>query len=192
MHNVQATSAEEDVDNSAVSAVEVARLAERGWVASAVEGMWENRQDGIGPVRFDQALEIEACLRPSPGGRARSETRAGARTRNSRTRQPRGLGARLTWLEEQLEVRDEVISRHVPGWSPGDSGVPPEEAIVLAFDALVAEGAKAAKAAELARKQTREAHSTGVEAGAVAAVLALGLLASAVALAYALLEHFQG
>jgi hypothetical protein len=89
-------------------------------------------------------------------------------------------------------VRDDVISRHVPGWSPGDSSIAPEEAIVRAFDALVAEGAKAAKAAQLARKQAKEAHGTGVEAGAVAAVLALGLLASAVALVYALWEHFQG
>jgi hypothetical protein len=189
---MEATSPEEGVDDSAVSAVQVARLAERGWVASAVEGMWENRQDGIGPVRFDQALEIDAGLRSSPGKGPRSRARAGTRTQSSPARQQRRLGARLTWLEEQLEVRDDVISRHVPGWSPGDSSVPPEEAIVLAFDALVAEGARAAKAAELARKQAKEAHSRGVEAGAVAAVLALGLLASAVALTYALWEHFQG
>lgn len=179
------------MDDAAVSAEEVARLAERGWVASAVEGMWENRQDGIGPVRFDQALEIEAGLRSSRDESPGSEARAGTRRQSSRARRPR-VGARLTWLEEQLEVRDEVIGRHVPGWSPGDSRIPPEEAIVTAFDRLVAEHARAAKAAELARKQAREAHSTGVEAGAVAAVLALGLLASAVALTYALWLHFQG
>jgi hypothetical protein len=181
------------VDDSAVSAGQVARLAERGWVVSAVEGMWENRQDGIGPVRIDQALEIEAGLRSSRARSPGSETRAGARRQQSpRAPQQRRVGARLTWLEEQLEVRDEVIGRHVPGWSPGDSSIPPEEAIVTAFDGLVAEHAKAAKAIELARKQAKEAHSTGVEAGAVAAVLALGLLASAVALAYALWEHYQG
>ena len=40
----------------------------------------------------------------------------------------------------------------------------------------------------LARTQAKEAHGRGVEAGAVGAVLVLGLFASAVAIAYALFE----
>ena len=62
--------------------------------------------------------------------------------------------------------------------------------MLKALDELISENARAQIAAELARKQVKEAHSGGVEAGAVGAVLALGLIASAVAIGYALWEHF--
>ena len=100
--------------------------------------------------------------------------------------------ARLLWLAEQLAVRDETISRLVPRWTPDDSTVPPEEAVIHALDELISENARGQIAADLARKQIKQAHSGGIESGAVGAVLALGLIASAVAIGYALWEHFAG
>ena len=89
-------------------------------------------------------------------------------------------------------MRDETIGRLVPRWTPDDSTVPPEEAVIHALDELISENARGQIATDLARKQIKEAHSSGIEAGAVGAVLALGLIASAVAIGYALWEHFAG
>lgn len=119
---------------------------------------------------FDESLELE------PDVRAALEQNVAA--------------ARLAWLATQLEVRDEAISRRVPRWSPESSDVPPEEAIVKAFDEVLSENAREVTAAVLARTQAKQAHGRGVEAGAVGAVLILGLIASAVAIGYALLEQF--
>jgi hypothetical protein len=99
--------------------------------------------------------------------------------------------ARLNWLEEQLEVRDEAIARLVPDWSPGSSSIPPEQAVVMALDELMSENAQAVKAATLARKQAKEALGRGQETGALVAVVALGLFASAVALVYAVWQNFH-
>jgi hypothetical protein len=98
--------------------------------------------------------------------------------------------ARLLWLEEQLALRQDTIGRLVSRWSPDGSTMPPEEALLYAFDELASENTRAQIAADLAHKQVKEAHSGGVEAGAVGAVLALGLIASAVAIIYALWQHF--
>jgi hypothetical protein len=170
------------VDESAVSTGETAQLALRGWVTSAVEGMWEHPLNGIGPVRLDRALEIEAA-------RSRLEERPSQENPRARQRR-RGPSARLMWLEAQLEVRDEVVAEHVPRWSPGDSPIPAEVAVVTALDALVADNAGHAAAAALARTQAKEAYRTGVEAGTLGAVVVLGLFASAVALGYAAWEKF--
>ena len=97
--------------------------------------------------------------------------------------------ARLLWLEEQLSVRDGASLRLVPRWTHDGATVPPEEAVLKALDELISENARAQIAAELAGEQIKEAHSSGVEAGAVGAILALGLIASAVAIGYALWEH---
>jgi hypothetical protein len=177
------------VDDSAVSAVETAQLAQRGWVPSTVEGMWEHPHRGVGPVRLDRALEIEAG-RSRLGEKPSSQAPRGTvRRERPRARQRRkGPAARLTWLEEQLEVRDEVITAYVPRWNPDDSPIPAEEAFVTAFDGLVADNTREAAAAALAGNQAKEAYRTGVEAGALGAVLALGLFASAVALGYAVWE----
>jgi hypothetical protein len=45
-----------------VSADELALLAERGWIRSTVEGMWENPLRVAGPVSLPEALELEAKL----------------------------------------------------------------------------------------------------------------------------------
>jgi hypothetical protein len=42
-----------------VSADELALLAERGWIRSTLEGMWENRDRVGGPVSLPEALEVE-------------------------------------------------------------------------------------------------------------------------------------
>jgi hypothetical protein len=119
---------------------------------------------------FDPSLELEPSVRS--------------------TLDEQESSARLLWLEEQLAVRDETIGRLVPRWTPHGSTVPSEEAVLHALDELISESARGQIAAELARKQIKEAHSGGIEAGAVGAVLALGLIASAVAIAYALWEQF--
>jgi hypothetical protein len=147
---------------------------------------------GSSPHVFDESLELELGLRSELDESAISETEAvSARTqRRPRGRQQRRAGARLSWLEEQLEVRDEAIRRRVPEWSPGSSEIPPEEAVVLAFDEILSENAREVRAAALARTHAKEAHGKGVEAGAVAAVVVLGLIASGVALVYAAWEAF--
>jgi hypothetical protein len=45
-----------------VSADELALLAERGWIRSTIEGMWENPLRVGGPVSLPEALELEAKL----------------------------------------------------------------------------------------------------------------------------------
>jgi hypothetical protein len=160
------------MDDSAVSAAATERLARRGWVRTGAEGMWENPHDGIGPLRLDEALEVEA---------RRSSQSPGVRQRRGKP------SVRLAWLEAQLEMRDEIVAAHAPRWYPGGSPVAPEEAVVTALDALVAAGVRESSAAALAQKR---AYRTGVEAGALGAVVTLGLLASAVALGYALWEKF--
>jgi hypothetical protein len=133
----------------------------------------EIRESPPGEARrriFDDSLELEPSVRS-----ALDESES---------------SARLLWLEEQLSVRDETVSRLVPRWTHDGETVPPEEAVLKALDELISENARAQIAAELASKQIKEAHSSGVEAGAVGAVLALGLIASAVAIGYALWEHF--
>lgn len=42
-----------------MSADELALLAERGWIRSSVEGMWEHPERVGGPVSLPEALEIE-------------------------------------------------------------------------------------------------------------------------------------
>ena len=42
-----------------MSADELALLAERGWIRSTVEGMWEHPDRIGGPVSLPEALEIE-------------------------------------------------------------------------------------------------------------------------------------
>jgi hypothetical protein len=39
---------------------ELALLAERGWIRSTMEGMWEHPDRIAGPVSLPEALEIEA------------------------------------------------------------------------------------------------------------------------------------
>jgi hypothetical protein len=121
---------------------------------------------------FDPSLELEPSVRSALDERESS--------------------ARLLWLQEQLAARDETISRLVPRWTPDDSAIPPEEVVIHALDELISENARGQIAADLARKQIKEAHSGGIEAGAVGAVLVLGLIASAVAIGYALWGHFAG
>lgn len=43
-----------------MSADELALLAQRGWISSTVEGMWENPRRVGGPVSLPEALELEA------------------------------------------------------------------------------------------------------------------------------------
>ena len=119
---------------------------------------------------FDPSLELEPSVRSALDERESS--------------------ARLLWLAEQLAVREDSMARLVPRWTPDDSTVPAEEAALHALDELISENARMQIAADLARKQIKEAHSGGIEAGAVGAVLVLGLIASAVAIGYALWEHF--
>jgi hypothetical protein len=45
-----------------VSADELALLAERGWIRSTMEGMWEHPDRVGGPVSLPEALEIEVKL----------------------------------------------------------------------------------------------------------------------------------
>jgi hypothetical protein len=42
-----------------VSADELALLADRGWIRSTLEGMWEHPDRVGGPVSLPEALEIE-------------------------------------------------------------------------------------------------------------------------------------
>jgi hypothetical protein len=51
-----------------MSADELAVLAERGWMHSTVEGMWENPRRVQGPVSLPEALELEVGL-PSESDR---------------------------------------------------------------------------------------------------------------------------
>jgi hypothetical protein len=139
---------------------------------------------------LDEVLEIEASLR----SRLEESTEAGEASRlerRTKARPQRRAPARLTWLEGQLELREEAIRRRVPRWSPGGS-LPPEEALIMAFDEIVSENAREANAAAIARQQAREAHGKGVELGALGAVLILGLFASGVALVYSLWDGFFG
>lgn len=104
--------------------------------------------------------------------------------------QLRRASARLAWLEDQLEVRDDAIRQRVPDWAPGSVEIPAEQAVIMAFDELLSENTREIGAAELARKQAKLAHGKGVEAGAVGAVVVLGLIASGVALVYAAWQAF--
>jgi hypothetical protein len=45
--------------NATVSADELALLADRGWIRSTMEGMWEHPDRVGGPVSLPEALEIE-------------------------------------------------------------------------------------------------------------------------------------
>ena len=49
-----------------MSADELALLAERGWIRSTSEGMWENPLRVGGPVSLPEALELEAKLVEPP------------------------------------------------------------------------------------------------------------------------------
>ena len=49
-----------------MSADELALLAERCWIRSTTEGMWEHPDRVGGPVRLPEALEIEADFVDSP------------------------------------------------------------------------------------------------------------------------------
>jgi hypothetical protein len=149
---------------------------------------------------FDESLELEPGVRSELEETAVSETEteseaeaAAVRPRTrSRARAPRRASARLDWLEEQLEVRDDAIRQRVPAWSPGASEIPAEQAVVMAFDEVLSENAREMTAAAIARKHAKEAHGKGVEAGAVGAVVVLGLIASGVALVYAGWQAFYG
>jgi hypothetical protein len=147
---------------------------------------------------FDESLELEPSVRSELEESALSESEtetepevviARPRTR-SRARPSRRASARLAWLEEQLEVRDDAIRQRVPDWSPGASAIPAEQAVVMAFDEIMSENAREVSASEVARKRAKEAYGKGVEAGAVGAVVVLGLIASGVALVYAAWEGF--
>lgn len=138
------------------------------------------------PVKAQSGPQTARDDRPASQAPGKVAAAAAATARAARTRRP---GERLGWLEDQLEVRDDLIVRLVPGWAPGGAGIPAEEAIVAALDTLAAERSQEIKAAELARKQSKEAHGKGMEAGALAAVVGLGLFASAVALGYAIWEN---
>jgi hypothetical protein len=46
-------------EKTTVSADELAVLADRGWIRSTMEGMWEHPDRVGGPVSLPEALEIE-------------------------------------------------------------------------------------------------------------------------------------
>ena len=132
---------------------------------------------GLGPAR-EESAGAEAGSRPAPAQR-----RSGPQLRRA--------SARIAWLEEQLEVRDDAIRQRVPDWTPGAADIPAEQAVVMAFDEVLAENAREISAAAVARKHAKEAHGKGVEAGAVGAVVVLGLIASGVAFVYAGWQAFS-
>ena len=88
-------------------------------------------------------------------------------------------------------MRDDAIRQRVPDWTPGTAEIPAEQAVVMAFDEVLSENAREISAAAVARKHAKEAHGKGVEAGAVGAVVILGLIASGVALVYAGWQAFS-
>lgn len=141
---------------------------------------------------LDETPEPDAGLRSTLEETGSSE--AASRTSRAERRSGphlRRASARIAWLEEQLEVRDDAIRQRVPDWTPGAPDIPAEQAVVMAFDEILSENAREMSAAAVARKHAKEAHGRGVEAGAVGAVVVLGLIASGVALVYAGWQAFS-
>jgi hypothetical protein len=142
---------------------------------------------------LDAARDVDADPGPALDEPASSEVVARPQRPERRTGpQLRRASARLAWLEDQLEVRDDAIRQRVPEWTPGSADILAEQAVIMAFDEILSEHGREVGAAELARQQAKVAHGKGVEAGAVGAVVVLGLIASGVALVYAGWQAFVG